>query len=66
MRTTIRKAVAGAVGAAAAALGTAMLDGNLTVPEVVVAAGMGLVTYAVVWRQHYQLPAPEPEPEHRA
>jgi len=47
---TIRKALIGAGFAAAAALGAAMLDGDLTRPEAVVSAGMGLVAGAAVWR----------------
>lgn len=47
---TIRKALAAAGFAAAAALGAAMLDGNLTVAEGVVSAGMGLVAGAATWR----------------
>lgn len=37
------KAVAGAIGASTVALGTAMSDGDLTRPEVIVAIGAGLV-----------------------
>lgn len=50
MIATIRKAVAAAGFACLAALGGVMLDGNLTVPELVFAGGVGLVagfgTYA--------------------
>lgn len=37
------KAVAGFIGSATVALGTAMADGDLTRPEVIVAIGAGLV-----------------------
>lgn len=37
------KAIAGFVGSATVALGTAMADGDLTRPEVIVAIGAGLV-----------------------
>ncbi len=40
---SISKAIAGALGAAVVALGTAMADGDLTRPEVIVALGAGLV-----------------------
>ena len=66
MRTTIRKAVGGAVGAGAAALGTAMLDGSVTLSEGIVAAGMALVSFAAVWRLDYQVPVDGAAPEHRA
>lgn len=70
MRVTARKAVGAAVGAGAAALGTAMLDGQLTVPELVVAAGSALLSAAAVWKLAYAVPEqpelPEYEPEHRA
>jgi hypothetical protein len=56
MRTTIRKAVGAAVGAGTGALGTAMLDGSLSAAESIVAAGMTLVTFGVVWRLRYQVP----------
>lgn len=39
----VYKAVAGAVSATVVALGTAMADGDLTHPEVIVAIGAGLV-----------------------
>lgn len=39
----ISKAVAGAVGGFLAALGTAMIDGDLTRPETIAAAGFGLL-----------------------
>lgn len=61
MRVTIRKAVGAAVGAAAAAVGTAMLDGRLTVAEAVVAGGMTLVSFASVWRLAYAVPLDEGE-----
>lgn len=45
--STISKAIAGAIGggvaAATVALGTAMSDGDLTRPEVIIALGAGLV-----------------------
>ena len=47
---TIRKAVTAAGFAAAAALGAAMLDGDLTKAETIVSAGMGLVAGAAVYR----------------
>ena len=46
----IRKALTGAGFAAAAALGAAMLDGDLTAAEACVSAGMGLVAGAAVYR----------------
>lgn len=48
--STIRKALVAAGFAAAAALGAAMLDGDLTAAEGVVSAGMGLVAGAATWR----------------
>lgn len=48
--STIRKALVAAAFAATAALGAAMLDGNLTAPECIVSAGMGLVAGAATWR----------------
>lgn len=45
----IRKALVAAFGAAAAALGTAMLDGDLSTREGVTAAGMGLVFGFATW-----------------
>lgn len=50
MIATMRKAVLAAGFAAAAALGGAMLDGDLTAAEGIVAAGMGLVAGAATWR----------------
>lgn len=47
---TIRKALLAAGFASTAALGAAMLDGNLTGPEAIVSAGMGLVAGAAVYR----------------
>ena len=47
---TIRKALLAAAFAGAAALGGAMLDGNLTSAEGIVAAGMGLLAGAAVYR----------------
>lgn len=46
----VRKAVLAAGFASAAALGGAMLDGDLTRPECLIAAGMGLVAGAAVYR----------------
>ena len=44
-----------------------MLDGNLTVAEALVAAGMTLVTFGAVWRLAYQVPTEAGAvPEHRA
>lgn len=37
------KAVAGFIGSTLSALGTAMADGNITQPEIMVALGAGLV-----------------------
>jgi hypothetical protein len=53
MRTTLapfRKAVVSTIGAAASALGVAMLDGNLTGPEAITAAGAALVFGFAAWR----------------
>lgn len=47
---TIRKALLAAGFTAAGAMGAAMLDGNLTVAEGIVSAGMGLVAGAAVYR----------------
>lgn len=47
---TIRKAIVSGGFATAAALGAAMLDGNITRPEILVAAGMGLVAGAATYR----------------
>lgn len=41
---TIRKAIAGTIGGFLAALGTACIDGDLTRPETIAAAGFGLLT----------------------
>lgn len=46
----IRKSLIAAFGAAAAALGAAMLDGNLTGAETIVAGGAGLVFGFAAWR----------------
>lgn len=43
---TIRKALAAGAFAAAAAIGAAMLDGNLTQTEALASIGVGLVTGA--------------------
>lgn len=45
----IRKALVGGAAAAAAALGTAMLDGDLTTAEALVSAGTGLIALAAVY-----------------
>lgn len=50
MRTTAHKAIAAFMGAAATAVGTAMMDGQLTVPELVAGLGFALVTAGGVWR----------------
>lgn len=57
MKTTIRKAVGAAVGVGTTALGTSLLDGNLTGPEVLIAAGGALLTFGGVWKLAYQVPA---------
>lgn len=46
----IRKALTAAGFAAAAALGAAMLDGTLTPPEAIIAAGMGLLSGAATYK----------------
>jgi hypothetical protein len=46
----IRKALVSAVGAGAAGIGAAMLDGSLTLPETVTAAGAALVFGFAAWR----------------
>ena len=48
--STIRKALMAAGFAGAAALGAAMLDGDLTRPEAVIALGMALTGGVAVWR----------------
>lgn len=50
MRTKAYKAITALVAAEAAGIGTAMLDGALTVSEAVAATGFALVTAAAVWR----------------
>lgn len=55
MRTTVRKAATAAVFAGVAALGTAMLDGNLTAAEGIVSAGMALVAGAATYQVPYQV-----------
>lgn len=50
MRTTAHKALAALIGGACTALGTAMLDGQLTWAELLAAAGFALVTAGTVWR----------------
>lgn len=49
MIATIRKALIAAAFAAAAALGAAMLDGNITQAELVIAGGMGLTAGAATY-----------------
>jgi predicted phage tail protein len=39
----ISKAIAGVIGSVAVSMGTAMADGDLTQPEIMVALGAGLV-----------------------
>lgn len=56
MRTTARKAVAAFLGAGATALGTSMLDGQLTSGEAIVGAGLALVAAAATWWAPYQVP----------
>lgn len=46
----IRKAVVSTIGATAAGLGVAMLDGDLTRPEAVMSLGAGLVFGFATWR----------------
>lgn len=50
MRTTAHKAVAALIGGVLTGLGTAMADGQLTGPELVAAAGLGLAAAGAVWR----------------
>jgi hypothetical protein len=50
MRTTAHKAVAALIGGALTGLGTAMADGQLSWPELVAAAGLGLAAAGAVWR----------------
>lgn len=57
MKTTIRKAVGAAVGVGVTALGTSLLDGDLTAAETIIAAGGALVTFGGVWKLAYQVPA---------
>lgn len=47
---TIRKALTAGGFATAAALGAALMDGSLTVPELLVSAGTGLLAGAATWR----------------
>lgn len=47
---TIRKAIVSAAAAAVASLGTAMLDGDITGKERVIALGMGLIAGAATYR----------------
>jgi hypothetical protein len=46
----IRKAIAGAVATALGALGTALLDGDLTQAETLASLGAGLVAGYAVWQ----------------
>lgn len=55
MRTTIYKAGMALLGAGGGALGTAMLDGNLTVPEAVAAVGAGIIAGVGTWWLPYQV-----------
>lgn len=45
----VRKAVAATLLGAAAAIGTALLDGDLTRPEAVAAVGAGILAGAGTW-----------------
>lgn len=56
----VRKAIAAAGFAAAAALGTALLDGNVTMPEVLASLGAGLIAGAGTWRIPNAETGPEP------
>lgn len=57
---TIRKAVAAAVGTGlttvAGAIGASLADGKLTLPEVGIAVGAGLVAAAAVGRTVWKVP----------
>jgi hypothetical protein len=48
--SSVRKAVAALVGTEAAAIGSAMLDGNLTTAEAIAGTGMALVVAFAAWR----------------
>jgi hypothetical protein len=48
--STIRKAVLAAGFTFAGVLGGSMLDGNVTGPDLVIAAGMGLIAGAATYR----------------
>lgn len=48
--TKPRKAITSLVATTAAAVGTALLDGQLTVPELLASVGLGLLAGAAVWR----------------
>jgi len=50
MRTKAYKALTALLATEAATIGTAMLDGQLTWPEVTVATGTALIAAAAVWR----------------
>lgn len=56
MRTTIRKAITAGVGAGVTALGTAMLDGQLTAAEAIVGAGLALLAAGATWGAPYSVP----------
>lgn len=56
-RVTAGKALAGGLGAGLAGLGTACADGQVTWPEVIVAAGLALTAAAGTWRVAYAVPA---------
>lgn len=45
----IRKAIVGGIATAGTGIGTAMLDGVLTTPELITAAGAGLVAAFATW-----------------
>jgi hypothetical protein len=53
VKVTIRKAITATGFTFAGALGTALLDGALTVPEVLASAGAALLAGAATWRVPY-------------
>lgn len=53
---TIRKALTAAGFTFAGTLGGALLDGALAMPEVLVAAGTGLLAGFATWRVPYAVP----------
>jgi hypothetical protein len=58
MRVTARKAIAGAIGAFAAGIGTALVsDGAITMQEAGAALGVALLAGAAVWNVKYQVTA---------